>query len=436
MRLLPLLVLFGSVAAVRADEPIRLAENSQPGSEFRVVAESTISGELLAPVEKGKPPQRIPISGKSSIDYAERILPVEAKEADYKSLRVYERMDFKKTTGDRTDEATLRLAVRRLVMMKKGHSKVPFSPDGPLMWSEIDLIRTDFVVPALASLLPGKPVSPGDTWKAGEGAIVELTDWDKIDKGELTCTLDKVLVAGPRKVAQVTFTGTLHGVNEDGPARQKITGRLLVDLGTECITFLKIEGEHYLLDGDGKEAGKITGTFELSRAPMPGHPAIAEKVVKGLELTPSEENTRLLYDSEEMGVRFVHSRNWRVVRTNGRQITLDESDGSGLLITLDAPGSAPLASDYLKEAIRDLRDRGAKLTNRIGPDKLADGVERFTIDAVLGKEKVVMDYVVVRQDKGAATLAARVPAELREVRMKELERLARSFTITRRLDGK
>jgi hypothetical protein len=47
-----------------------------------------------------------------------------------------------------------------------------------------------------------------------------------------------------------------------------------------------------------------------------------------------------------------------------------------------------------------------------------------------------MDYFVIGQDKGGATLAARIPSAHREARMKELERLARSFTITRRLDAK
>src|SRR5205823_2464546 len=121
----------------------------------------------------------------------------------------------------------------------------------------------------------------------------------------------------------------------DGPVRQKLSGRLEVDLNAQCITFLKVDGEHYLLDETGKDAGKITGTFELQRQPVAGYAAVSDAALRGVDLTPSEENTRLLYDSPEMGVRFVHARNWRVVRTNGRQITLDEAGGAGLLITLD-----------------------------------------------------------------------------------------------------
>jgi hypothetical protein len=436
MRVVPVFTLLAAAAFAPADESVRLVDKSGPGSQFRVVTESTISGELLAPVAKDKPPERIKISGKSSIDYVERVLPVDAKDADFKSLRVYETIAFRKTAGDRTDATTLRPEVRRLVFMKKGPAKVPFSPDGPLLWGEIELLRTDMVVPALGGLLPDKPVAPGDTWKASTAAVTELTDLEKLDSGELICTLDRVIASGPRKVAQVSFAGTLTGVNEDGPTRQKLSGKLQVDLTAQCITFLKVDGEHDLLDADRKNAGRITGTFELTRTPAPRHPALAEAVINGLDLNPSAENTKLLYHTPEGGVRFVHPRNWRVVRTTGRQITLDESEGAGLLITLDTADGVPSAARYLREALKELHDRGAKVLDRTAPGRVADGVERFTIDAQFGTEKVLMVYFVVRQEKGAATLAARVPDRFRDVRLKELDGLVRSFAVVRRLDGK
>ena len=76
------------------------------------------------------------------------------------------------------------------------------------------------------------------------------------------------------------------------------------------------------------------------------------------------------------------------------------------------------------------------MLDRAGPERVADGIERFTVDAEIGKDKVTMAYFVVRQEKGAATLAARVPDRHRDARLKELDGLVRSFTVTRRLDGK
>jgi hypothetical protein len=436
MRLVLVFTLFAGVPFAWADGPVRLVEKSAPGSQYRVVTQSVISGELLAPVAKDKPPERIKIAGKSSIDYLERVLPVNAKDADFKSLRVYETISFRKTAGDRTDEMTLRPDVRRLVFLKKGPHKVPFSPDGPLLWGEIELLRTDFVVPALAGMLPERAVGPGDTWRASETAVTELTDLEKVEKGELTCRLDKVFMSGPRELAEVSFSGTLSGVNEDGPTRHTLAGKLQVDLAAECLTYLKVDGEHDLLDADGKVAGQIKGTFELTRKPVPDHPALAETAVKGLDLNPSPENTKLLYHTSESAVRFIYPRNWRVVRTTGRQITVDETDGAGLLVTLDAAEGVPSAARYLREALKELQERGAKVLDRAAPERMADGIDRFTIDAEFGKEKVVMAYFVIRQEKGAATLAARIPDRFRDVRLKELDGLVRSFAVVRRLDEK
>lgn len=440
MRVLPVLTLLAAGLFARAEDAVRPVEKAPPGSEFHVEATSSISGELLIPTAKDKPPEKVKVSGKSDLKYVEKVLAVDPKEADHKAVRLYEEFKFTKTTGDRTDETFLRPAVRRLVIQKQGAKKSPFSPDGPLLWAEIEAIRTDLVVPALAGLLPGKPVLPGDTWKATDAAVVELTDMDKVTKGELTCTLDKVVVAGPRQLAQVSFTGTLDGVNEDGPTRQELSGRLTADLGAECITFLEVAGAHILLDGSGKEVGRITGTFNLVRHRAPGQPALADEALKGLELVPSEANTRLLYDNPALGVQFVHSRNWRVVRTTGRQITLDAPGGAGVLITLEAADKVPSAARYLEEAIKELRDRGGQLTSSTRPERLAEGVECVTLDAEFGKgrdkEEVTMGYLVVRRDNGGATLAGRLPAGQREARMKELERLARSFAVTRRLDAR
>jgi hypothetical protein len=436
MRICPVLSLALVSGFAGAEERILLVEKAPAGREYRVASVSTISGELSTPVGKDKPPERIEITGRSSIDYIEKILPVDAKESDFKSLRVYDKIDFRKTAGDRTDESTLRPAVRRLVIMKKGAHKAPFSPDGPLLWSEIDLLRTDVVVPALAGLLPAKAVHLGENWNASAAAVAELTDLEKVEKGELVCTLDKVLTSGPRKVAQVSLSGILVGINEDGPTRQKLSGRLLVDLSAQCITFLKVDGEHILLDADGKDVGKVTGVFELNRTPLAGDSVLADTKLKEMDLTPSAENTRLLHDSSETGVRFIHHRNWRVVRTTGRQITLDETDGAGLLITLDTAEGVPTAARYLREALKELSERGAKVLDRAGPDRIAEGLDRFIVEAEMGKERVTMVYYVVHREKGAATLAARVPTAHREARLKELDGLARSFMVTRRLDGK
>ena len=361
---MPLFVLLAG--SVRGEEPVALTEKAAVGSEFRVFTEASFEGTLTTPGAKDKPAERVKLRGRSSIDYTERLLAVDPKEADHKALRVYEKIDFQKVVGDRTDETTLRPAVKRVVVLKQGARKAPFSPDGPLLWGEIELLSRETMVPALAGLLPDKPVKPGDTWQASAAALSELTDLEKVEAGTLEARFEKVIAAGPRRVAEVALTGALKGVNEDGPGRQRLAGKLLVDLTAGYISFLKVEGEQILIDEAGAEAGVVKIKFELTRSPSPGHPALKDDVLRGLELTPTAENTALLYESDETGVRFIHPRNWRVVRTAGPQITLDVAGGTGVLITLDAPGAGRRPPGSFRKRSRPLRDRTASCSARAG----------------------------------------------------------------------
>ncbi|HVK14671.1 MAG TPA: hypothetical protein VM597_38390, partial [Gemmataceae bacterium] len=348
---------------------------------------ASFEGVLTTPGAKEKPGDKVRLRGHSKIDYTERLLPVDPKEADHKVVRVYERIEFQKVIGDRTDETTLRPAVKRVVVLKQGAKKAPFSPDGPLLWGEIELLSRETIIPALAGLLPDKPVKPGDTWTASAAALAELTDLEKVDAGSLEVKLERVIENGPRRIADLTLAARLTGINEDGPTRQKVTGKLQVDLKGGFISLLTLDGEQVLLDETGAEAGVVKIRFELFREPSAGHAGIKDEALKGLELTPTAENTALLYESDETGVRFVHPRNWRVVRTAGRQITLDVTGGAGVLVTLDAAGAGPTAAQFLQETIKALAERNGKLLGQAGPEKLAAGVERFTLEAEEGPDK-------------------------------------------------
>src|SRR5204862_59533 len=79
---------------------------------------------------------------------------------------------------------------------------------------------------ALAGLLPATAVRPGDSWLADPAAVQELTDLEKITKGDLKCRL--LTVEG--QAARIDFEGKVEGVGEDGAARHDIEGALYFDL--------------------------------------------------------------------------------------------------------------------------------------------------------------------------------------------------------------
>ncbi|HEX5269740.1 MAG TPA: hypothetical protein VFW33_04595 [Gemmataceae bacterium] len=417
-----------------ADETVRLKELFPADYQYHVSTRVTLTGQLtLPPPDKDKKPVTLPVKGSSTIEYDERVLDAK-DDAVSRTVRVYRQMDFDRKVGDQAQTSTLRPEARRLVLLREKQFKGPFCPEGPLTPGEIDLVRTDVFTPALAGLLPDGAVKPGDRWMAQNSAVRELTDLDGID-GRVECKLIDVRTLRGRRCAYVTLSGTVKGTNEDGRAEHRLDGSFYFDLESNQLTYLSLRGVQSLLDRDGKEVGRVEGQFTLTRETNPAVKELSAAAMKGLTLTPTADNTLLLYDNAELGLRFVYPRRWRVAGGVGRQVRLDGADGSGLQITLDPPAKAPTGAQFLAESRDYFASQKAKVYRADPPQRVRGGtgeLEHFTIDVEVKNDRVLMDYYVARQDNGGATLAARLlpGAELAAVQ-KEVERIAKSVTVTK-----
>jgi hypothetical protein len=419
--------------AARSEEPLRLREVFPAGYQYHVSCRVELAGNLILPAEKNQTATKsLPVTGSSAIEYDERVLAAGTGGQVEKTLRLYRRIDFRRKIGDRPQESTIRPAVRRLVLLRHKNQEVPFSPDGPLMWAEIDLVRTDVFTPALVGLLPDKDVKPGERWQAGKAAIQELTDMERIDEGEVECRFDDVTTFGKRRYARVGFRGSVRGVNEDGPNRQQLDGYLLFDLASNHIGYLSLKGISSLLDKDGKAQGTIEGQFVLTRQAPRNEPELADAALRALKLDPDADNTLLLYDSAELGIRFLYPRRWHVAGVHGQQVALDEAQGSGLLLTVEQAGRVPTGGQFLAESQEYLEKQKAKILRSKQPQRIQEApreVENFALEAEVGGQRVVMDYYVSRQATRGVTLAARLlPGDLAGLQ-KEVQAIARSLQI-------
>jgi hypothetical protein len=431
--LLSITALWGAGGRAIADDAIRLREAFPADYQYRVSTRVELSGKLTLPPEKDKKPVALAVTGTSAIDYDERVL--DAKDgAVSRTVRVYRRIEFERKVGDQVQKNSLRPEVRRLVVLREKNFKGPFCPEGPLTPGEIDLVRTDVFTPTLTGLLPDGPVKVGDRWPAPASAVQELTDLER-SEGQLECKLEGVVTLEKRRHARVSLSGTVRGTSEDGPAEHRLDGYFYFDLESSHLSYLSLRGVHRLLDKDGKEVGRVEGQFVLTRQAHTEAKELTGAALKGLTLTPSADNTLLLYDSAELGVRFTYARRWRVAGGVGRQVRLDGADGSGLQITLDPPAKAPTGAQFLAESRAYFEKQKATIRRIEAPSRVKGGageLEHFTLDVELKGERFLMDYYAAKQDNGGATLAARLPqgAELAAVQ-KEVERIARSVTVTK-----
>lgn len=427
--ILGFLLVFAGVSA--ADEPIRLEEKFTAGTIYRVRSHMTGTATLTLPNEKDKKvPESLTGTAESSIDYDERILDLDSDGLPNKTLRLYKAIEIRKVNGKQKIENTLRPAVRRLVVLRDKNLKVPFSPDGPLLVSEIDLVRTDVFTPGLRGLLPGEPVKPGDTWKASPEAIRELTDMT-LEEGALECKLHEIGKINGRRAAEIGISGSVRGVSEDGPTRHEIRGRFYFDMEQNYISYISFQGKQLLLDKD-KPAGTIEGVFTLVRVARIQSADLADDAIKGVKLNPDDDNTLLLYDNEDLGVRFQYPRRWKVAGVNGRQIMIDADDDNGLLLTLDAIAKIPTAAQFSKESETFLREQKGRILGTTTPRRLQAApreVEQFAIDGVMKDKRLLMDYYIIRQKEAGATLAAHLTPEAMKSLRPEVERIAKSVVV-------
>jgi hypothetical protein len=288
--------------------------------------------------------------------------------------------------------------------------------------------------------LPTGAVRKGQTWKASAAAVAELTDMEKVESGEITIEFAGVAEINNKRLARLEISGSIRGVNEDGPNQQKLEGKAFFDLDDGLLSYLSLRGTHELLDGKGQTVGRIEGQFTMSRSRLDKLPPdLSDAALKDLDLKPTLENCLLLYDNPQLGVRFLYPRGWRIGVVQGRQVTVDHARGAGVFITLEPNSKTPTAEDYQKEVSEFLQKQKKAQLNDIEKPKLVrpePSLYRFGFDAAFGVEKTRMEYAVIKQTDGGITVAATIPARDAAALKLEVERIIRSMSVTKKIEEK
>ena len=221
----------------------RIAESFAKDTQYHVACQVEITGTLSVPAsDKKANAKSLKIVGKSAIQYDERILQLRPDRQVERAVRWYRQLEFERKVGDEDQHSKRRPEAQRLVILRTKQYEVPFCPTAPLLWSEIELVRTDVFVPALQGLFPTDAVRVGDRWRADNIAIQELTDVEKIEQADFTCTLDKVTTLLGRRTAHVSFEGKVRGVGEDGNALHELRGAYYFDLEANFLIYLYVKG--------------------------------------------------------------------------------------------------------------------------------------------------------------------------------------------------
>ncbi len=421
---------FAAISQVSYESTVVMKESAATGACLEVVSNVSLSGTKSERVAPGSKPTFSAIKAAWTSRYREKIVELDSSKQVVTTARRYSDTTLEKTASNTTRRTVLRQSAQRIVIRRVDRENTIFSPDAPLTTQELDLLRAEVFTPALAGFLAAKPVKVGDRWQPAADAASELTGIDPIQSGAINCTLREIKSAATGAVARVALSGTVSGPSEQGPSRQTVEGYFLFDLDHQLITSLVFSGQSEILNDDGKVVQKLEGRYELTRRPAIEDPRLSDSELAQLTLKPNAEVTGLLFDDSDLGVRFLHPRNWELASVSKNVIQLDEPTGGRLLVTVD-PTPAPNAEKLRADLLTWLGSQKAKVKDagRVQGTSTSDSrkADHFTVHATVGEKDRQWNYWIVRSGERAATVAANVIASRADALTKDVESIARSF---------
>src|SRR6187455_719332 len=139
MRIWAALIMVAGSATLLSAQPsdtLRINETFAKNVRYHVSCQVEITGTLTpAANAKDANPKPIKVSGRSAIEYDERILNVTADRKIDRTVRHYRQLVFDRKVGEEEQHSKLRPEASRLVILRHNQYEVPFCPSGPLLWS-------------------------------------------------------------------------------------------------------------------------------------------------------------------------------------------------------------------------------------------------------------------------------------------------------------
>lgn len=400
------------------------------GDEYRLQTKSSLKGYLELPPEKeAKAGKRITINGNSEVVFRERAVREDANGQVDQVLRLYDKVEFKRKLADQDQEGTLRDAVHRIVLQTKDDTDIPYSLDGPLQWTEIDLIRTHTSVASINGLLPNGEVTVGSQWEATERAARDLSGLEPLDSGRLQCTYRGTIEHEGRLLGQIAFSGVLRGRTVDGPVKDAINGAMYVDVGTGRVASLRAIGERTVLDKDSKDIGELDVDYQVVVSYTPNDPELSDAVIRQIPPQPSDELTSLVLEHPLLGVRILHPRRWIMETVDGRDVYFRRGKNS-LVLHVEETGKSPTPDQY-EQQVGEYMKKEKIVATPVGKLRAvtsdAGTLGNFRLSATLKGEPRILDYWVVSRGNQGATLAAQLIDEDLQHSLGDVEQIVRQI---------
>lgn len=295
-----------------------LSEVPQAGECFRIHLVMKLAGEIR--VRNDDEAKAIPLSAVATGDFSERILTIGANGCPAKAARLYETAQVVITAGDDKSTRSLRPDRCLIAVHRVKDQLIGYCPDGPLTRSELEVTQHLDTL-ALPALLPGKPVSIGQTWKVPNSVVQALCAFEGLEQQDLTAKLESV----KGDEARISIAGSARGIDLGALAKVCVQASCTFDLKQKRVTALEWKQKDEREQGPVSPATAFEVTTTVTRSFQQQEPrglSDSDLVAIPDDAEPPAEVLTLLYRDPKDRFTLVHAREWHMTAQTEEHLTL------------------------------------------------------------------------------------------------------------------
>ena len=325
-----------------------------PARPRRVLVEMDVAGELFAAAGKDLTVRR-PISVEARFDFVE-----EQSAGPAAAGRVYAAASAVLRIDGEAAATALAEDARRVAVVLRGTTPVPYLDEGFLSRDEADLLELPFDSLLVDRLVPDGPVEAGAKWTIPGNVTAGMLAIDTIESGSLDATVDAV----DGGLATVRFAGILDGAVDgaathlvvegecSGPATAAAGGWRLEPPRTLAVTIRERRQAGHVAPGLDVTAGlRISRRPAASAGPPPA-------VAAGGTRRRGDGRPGLVWSRDREGrYDLVHDARWKLVEDGAHGLVMRLVDHGALVAQCSVtalPRGDGVAAPTIAEVQRDV----------------------------------------------------------------------------------
>jgi hypothetical protein len=215
----------------------------------------------------------------------------------------------------------------RIVVLAQAENRPAlYCPKSGLSREELDLI--DVVGDSFQAdrLLPTKPMAQGDSWPNDASVIGPLLTLDTLAACEVQCVLDEYNA----DFAKIQLAGMAHGTADGAATQQEVRGVFLFDRRIRRVTRINLAIKETRSIGGATPGLDAVAKVQVTINPIEKSARLTDEIIAQLQGQSHAPASDLQFESQPLGFRLKHDRQWYVTAEAREAVSLRRVDNGDL----------------------------------------------------------------------------------------------------------